>query len=234
MKVAKIISRIIAIGCGIAALAMFFCPIAKIVGTETFELFGYQLAFGMNAKSWSGNTVDMQVSSYYTFAFLTVAFSAVMSCLSFKKGKYMVSAFVSGIISSILVLLFRFNTVGSYVDFRPITGSTAATREYLIFFYMLFAFVLAFTVLSAVAILVADYADVLASNGEKKTIFKRFITTIREYKSEIGKITWPGRSTVLKNTLVVLVMCAICGLFIWLLDTGLGKLLELILSLKQS
>ncbi len=49
MKVAKLISRILAIGCSIAALAMFFCPIVKIVAAETFELFVYQLAIGMMA-----------------------------------------------------------------------------------------------------------------------------------------------------------------------------------------
>lgn len=234
MKVAKIISRILAIGCGIAALVMFFCPIFKIVGTEgTFEISGFQLALGMNTTSWSGNTVNLDVSAYYTFALLTVAFSAIMACFSFKKEGYMGSAFWSSIVSAILVLLFRFNTPASYVDYRPITGSTAATREYLIFFDLLFALVLASVVLFAVAILVADYVAVLESKGEKKTIFKRIITFFREYKSEISKITWPGMSTVSKNTIVVLVMCVIVGILIFLLDTGLVWILDSILKLKS-
>ena len=234
MKVAKMISRILAIGCGIAALVMFFCPIFKIVGTEgTFEISGFQLAFGMNTTSWSGNTVNLDVSAYYTFALLTVAFSAIMACFSFKKEGYMGSAFWSSLISAVLVLLFRFNTPASYVDYRPITGSTAATREYLIFFDLLFALVLASVVLFAVAVLVADYVAVLESNGEKKTIFKRIITFFREYKSEISKITWPGMSTVSKNTIVVLVMCVIVGILIFLLDTGLVWILDSILKLKS-
>ena len=234
MKVAKMISRILAIGCGIAALVMFFCPIFKIVGTEgTFEISGFQLAFGMNTTSWSGNTVNLDVSAYYTFALLTVAFSAIMACFSFKKEGYMGSAFWSSLISAVLVLLFRFNTPASYVDYRPITGSTAATREYLIFFDLLFVLVLASVVLFAVAILVADYVAVLESNGEKKTIFKRIITFFREYKSEISKITWPGMSTVSKNTIVVLVMCVIVGILIFLLDTGLVWILDSILKLKS-
>ena len=234
MKVAKIISRILAIGCGIAALVMFFCPIFKIVGTEgTFEISGFQLALGMNTTSWSGNTVNLDVSAYYTFALLTVAFSAIMACFSFKKEGYMGSAFWSSLISAVLVLLFRFNTPASYVDYRPITGSTAATREYLIFFDLLFALVLASVVLFAVAVLVADYVAVLESNGEKKTIFKRIITFFREYKSEISKITWPGMSTVSKNTIVVLVMCIIVGILIFLLDTGLVWILDSILKLKS-
>ena len=234
MKVAKIISRILAIGCGIAALVMFFCPIFKIVGTEgTFEISGFQLALGMNTTSWSGNTVNLDVSAYYTFALLTVAFSAIMACFSFKKEGYMGSAFWSSLISAVLVLLFRFNTPASYVDYRPITGSTAATREYLIFFDLLFALVLASVVLFAVAILIADYVAVLESNGEKKTIFARIITFFREYKSEIKKITWPGMSTVTKNTIVVLVMCVIVGILIFLLDTGLVWILDSILKLKS-
>ncbi|MBQ2816156.1 MAG: preprotein translocase subunit SecE [Clostridia bacterium] len=143
------------------------------------------------------------------------------------------SAFWSSLISAVLVLLFRFNTPASYVDYRPITGSTAATREYLIFFDLLFVLVLASVVLFAVAILIADYVSVLASNGEKKTIFKRIITFFREYKSEIKKITWPGMSTVTKNTIVVLVMCVIVGILIFLLDTGLVWILDSILKLKS-
>ena len=231
MKVAKMISRILAIGCGIAALVMFFCPIFKIVGTEgTFEISGFQLAFGMNTTSWSGNTVNLDVSAYYTFALLTVAFSAIMACFSFKKEKSMASAFWSSLISAVLVLLFRFNTPASYVDYRPITGSTAATREYLIFFDLLFALVLASVVLFAVAILIADYVAVLESNGEKKTIFKRIITFFREYKSEIKKIRWPDFKTVIKNTVIVLIVCAVVGAFIWLLDLGLGNLIQWLLA----
>ena len=235
MKVAKLISRIFAIGCSVAALAMFFFPIAKIaeVGTGTFyDLFGYQLAFGMKTTSWAGTTADLQVSSYYTFAFLTVAFSAVMACLSFKKNSYMIASFVSSIISTILAIMFISATPGTYVDWRPIV-STAAGREYLPCFYLLFAFVLGTLVLTAVAVLVADLVEVKESNGKKKTIFARIVTFIREYKSEITKITCPGVGTVAKNTLVVFVVCAIIGVFIFLLDFGLGWLLETVLSLKK-
>ncbi len=157
-----------------------------------------------------------------------------MACMSFKKHGYMIASFVSSIISSVLAIMFISATPGTYVDWRPITGSTAAGREYLLFFYLLFAFILASLVLSAVAVLIADYVAVKESNGKKKTIFARFVTAIREYKSEITKITWPGMSTVAKNTLVVFVVCIIVGVFIFLLDSGLAWLLESILSLKNS
>ncbi|MBE6809508.1 MAG: preprotein translocase subunit SecE [Ruminococcaceae bacterium] len=69
----------------------------------------------------------------------------------------------------------------------------------------------------------------MQSKGTKRTIAKRVIGFLKDYKSEIKKIVWPGLNDVVKNTLIVLVMCLIIGAFIWLLDLGLGKLIELIL-----
>ena len=79
-------------------------------------------------------------------------------------------------------------------------------------------------------LLVDDYLEVLASKGAKKTIIKRIALFFRDYKSEIKKIVWPNIKDVLKNTAIVLIMCLLVGIFIWLLDLGLGKLLELILG----
>ena len=52
----------------------------------------------------------------------------------------------------------------------------------------------------------------------------------RDYKSEVKKIVWPGPRDVVKNTVIVLIMCAVVGAFIWLVDYGLGQLLKLILG----
>ncbi|MBP5618088.1 MAG: preprotein translocase subunit SecE [Clostridia bacterium] len=49
-----------------------------------------------------------------------------------------------------------------------------------------------------------------------------------EYKGELKKITWPTFPVVLRNTVIVLILCAVVGIFIWAEDFGLGKLLELI------
>ncbi|MBO5853042.1 MAG: preprotein translocase subunit SecE [Clostridia bacterium] len=65
----------------------------------------------------------------------------------------------------------------------------------------------------------------------KKTILQRLIATLRDYKSELKKIVWPGRNDVIKNTLVVLVICLIIGIFIWLVDFGLGSLMNFITKL---
>ena len=42
---------------------------------------------------------------------------------------------------------------------------------------------------------------------------------------------WPDRKTVVRNTLVTIAVCAILGLLIWLVDIGLSKLIQLVLSL---
>ena len=72
--------------------------------------------------------------------------------------------------------------------------------------------------------------EVKESNGSKKTIMRRVILFFRDYKSEVKKIVWPGWKEVIKNTVIVLIMCLLIGVLIWLIDFGLGKLLELILQ----
>ena len=49
--------------------------------------------------------------------------------------------------------------------------------------------------------------------------------------SEAKKVVWPDRKTVVRNTLVTIAVCAILGLLIWLVDIGLSKLIQLVLSL---
>lgn len=45
----------------------------------------------------------------------------------------------------------------------------------------------------------------------------------KDLKGEIKKITWPGAKTVLKSTLIVLAVVAVCGLVIFGIDTLLSK-----------
>ncbi|MBQ2704199.1 MAG: preprotein translocase subunit SecE [Clostridia bacterium] len=85
---------------------------------------------------------------------------------------------------------------------------------------------IAFVVFSIITIFVNDYAEVLESDGAKKPLVKRFVSFIREYKSEIKKIRWPDIKTVVKNTIIVLIVCAVVGAFIWVLDFGLGNLIK--------
>ncbi|HBJ11102.1 MAG TPA: preprotein translocase subunit SecE [Ruminococcaceae bacterium] len=87
-----------------------------------------------------------------------------------------------------------------------------------------------FTACAVAYLLIDDYIEVKESSGSKLTILKRIARFFRDYKSEVKKIVWPGWKDVLKNTLIVLIMCVLVGVFIWLVDFGLGRLLELILG----
>lgn len=53
----------------------------------------------------------------------------------------------------------------------------------------------------------------------------------RDTKGEFKKIVWPGFPSVVRNTIVVLAMCAVTAVVIILVDLGLGALVKLLLNL---
>ena len=54
----------------------------------------------------------------------------------------------------------------------------------------------------------------------------------RDTRGEFKKIVWPGLPTVARNTFATLIMCAVVGVIIVVIDFGLGKFIELLLKLK--
>ena len=52
----------------------------------------------------------------------------------------------------------------------------------------------------------------------------------REMKSELKKVVWPNRKTVIKNTGTVLMCSLIIGAFIWIFDGVLNLAVQMILS----
>lgn len=52
----------------------------------------------------------------------------------------------------------------------------------------------------------------------------------REMKSELKKVVWPNKQTVVKNTGTVLLCSAIIGVFIWVFDFAAVSLVQMILS----
>ncbi len=52
----------------------------------------------------------------------------------------------------------------------------------------------------------------------------------REMKSELKKVVWPSRQTVMKNTGTVLLCSVIVGAFIWVFDFAAVSLVQMILS----
>ena len=59
---------------------------------------------------------------------------------------------------------------------------------------------------------------------------KRISRWFREMKSELKKVTWPNKETVLKNTGTVLLCSLLIGACIWIFDGVAYSLVQLILS----
>lgn len=57
------------------------------------------------------------------------------------------------------------------------------------------------------------------ASKEKKVSFKRPGKFFKEVKSELKKVVWPSRKQVVNNTLIVLALVILIGLFIFGLDT---------------
>ncbi len=232
MKAVSLASRIIAVALGVATFALLFFGIVHVASAQgTFELSATQLAFGSKlTHDASGETLEQVVSlgksAWYFFTFFVAAIATVCAVASFKSNKAATASLVFGAVTVIMNVLFICNTPGTYVDHRPLTKISEIWYNNT--FIALLCISIAFVVFTIASILIADYVAVKESNGAKKVLLARFKAWLLEYKSEIKKTTWPSFSTVVRNTIIVLIMCAVVGAFIWLADFGLGKLVELV------
>ena len=69
------------------------------------------------------------------------------------------------------------------------------------------------------------------SGAEKNSIVPTKVSKyLRDTKGEFKKIVWPNFPTVVKNTTVVLAMCAVTAVVIILADAGLSWLIDLLLG----
>ncbi len=68
------------------------------------------------------------------------------------------------------------------------------------------------------------------TNVKKVGIFKRFTQFLKDSKNELKKVVWPTKRTVINNTIVVIVVMVLAGIFIWLLDTGMGAIVKFLLG----
>lgn len=59
----------------------------------------------------------------------------------------------------------------------------------------------------------------------------RVVKYFRELKSELKKVVWPSKKQVVNNTGVVLAVMILVGLFLTGIDTGLGFVVEKLVSL---
>ena len=229
MKAIKNLCQILMLVCGVGALVLFFVNFATITSVEgVATATGAQLGFG--SKVAIGDvTYDMAKSADLWFCFFLTAIAAVLAALSFKFRGASIASPVFALAGGIYMLVVALSAPAKFIDTRPLTGITAI--EYSPFVLLCAIALLAAAVTGFLFILVRNYIEVKESNGKKKTIFQRIIQFFRDYKGEIKKIVWPDLKSVVKNTGIVLAVCAIVGIFIWLLDFGLAKLLNLVLGI---
>lgn len=231
MKTVNRICQILSVIFAVVSLVLFFTPFATIAtknGDAT--LVGAALGFGAKTEL-AGTEYNMAKSADILFCFWLTVIGALLSIFSFKSKKVRYFAPAVGIISGIYMLVIALRDAVYYVDARPLTTMVGVTGiKYEPSVLLTAIALLLFTVAATAYLLVDDYIEVAQSKGAKRTILKRIVAFFKDYKSEVKKIVWPGPRDVVKNTAIVLAMCLIVGAFIWLLDLGLGKLIQLILK----
>ena len=228
MKVINKICQIMAILFGITALVLFFTNFATIVSaTGTYNIAGSILAFGGKLTAAG---VKMAKSSDLLFCLLSTLLAVVLAGFTFKsKGaRYFSPAFA--LVAAIYMLVVTLSAPSLFVDTRPLEVAAATDVTYCISVTLATVALFACFGFGTVHLLIDDYIIATASK-DKLTIPKKVVRFIRDYKSETKKIVWPGFRDVIKNTVIVLIMCAFVGVFIWLVDYGLGSLLQALLKL---
>lgn len=230
MKTVNKICQILAIVLALASLVLFFTDFANItVADEKISVIGAVLGFGGDVEV-AGSEYSMAKSADIWLCFWLTAIGAVLSIATFKskKCRYFSPAF--GLGAGIYMLVIALSDADKFVDIRPLDTLGISALDYAPFVLVTAIALLLFAAFGIAYLLIDDYIEVSASKGERLTIPKRIVRFFRDYKSEVKKIVWPGPRDVVKNTIIVLIMCLIIGVFIWLLDLGLGQLLKLILG----
>lgn len=229
MKAINNVCRFAAMFFGLASLILFFTSFATIVtnGTEA-SFVAAQLAFGSKVEI-ADVTYDMAKSADILLCFWLTVAAFLSSIFAFKTKKLRYATSGISIVAAVYMLVIAISDPTNFIDKRPLENVTEIA--YTPFVWILAVALIVFTLISIAYLLIDDYLEVLASNGEKLTIPKRIVRFFRDYKSEVKKIVWPGYKDVIKNTIIVLIMCLLVGILIWAVDFGLGQLLNLILGI---
>lgn len=223
MKFVSISLRVLAVVLAVATVAAFFCPFVEVANVSNQGVLnGLECAIGTDLTDTFGVSTykGTWILGSLVLTVITAAFM-IVSLFAKKKG-WDAMAVITGLLNTILLLVFICNGPSAYVDIRPIVATSMAYQWGMI---VAVAAGIATWVMCIVAILVKD-AVVCKETGEL-TIPKKVFKFLREYKSELKKVVWPGPRSVVKNTLVVLGVCAAALLLIWLVDLGLGELFDL-------
>ncbi len=63
----------------------------------------------------------------------------------------------------------------------------------------------------------------IEKKAKKPSVFSRMGKFLREYKAELGKVTWASRQDTLKNFVVVAITVVIVGAVIGVLDIAFSE-----------
>ena len=224
-------AQILLVVASVAALVLFFLTFATVTSSDGKELTlaGSQLAWKGDVDLANGQTVEMARSTDIWFCFILTLVGILFSALTFKfKGmRYAAPAVTLG--AGIYMLVIACSKPAEFVDIHTIDHVYSwGSIEYGFAVWGVTIALLLAAVFGVAHLLLDDYIIVNSSKSAKYTIPKRLVRFITDYKSEVKKIDWPTRKTVIKNTGIVLAICLIIGAFIWLVDFGLAQLLDLI------
>lgn len=226
MKTLKNISRVLTLLFGVTALVLFFFPFGKVVTPmEEIVRTGTEFAFGASYE-----TLEVGKSSDILFCFILTAFTVLFAALSFKFRKTRWATLGFSFVDAIYMFVIAFSHSNKFLDVQGLVSTENmydGTTAYVNHAPLFIAIALTLTLIAAVVYILSADRVAVAGTG-KPTIPKRLVKFLRDYKGEIVKIVWPGPRSVVKNTLIVLVMCLIVGVFIWAVDSGLKALIGLI------
>lgn len=224
MKLLNKVLHVLAVAASVAVIVFLFFSFADVtVGGTDMSIPGSTMLF---RSTYNG--LKMFTSSKVVFIMLLNLIAVVYSCISFKE-KYKNTRLVAAgfsLAGAIYTLVFIFRDPRTLLDLRAVSSATSIA--YGIGAYLMFAALCLAAVASIAYLFLDDY--IIAKETGAKTIIQKVVGFLKDYKSEIKKIVWPNLKSVVSNTIIVLIICLIVGLFVWLVDKGLGELLSLIWS----
>lgn len=223
MKLLNKVLHILAVAGSVAAIVFLFFSFADVtVAGKESSIAGSLMLF----RSSLADGTKMFVSSKLVFVMLLNLIALIYSGLSFS-GKFKSTRFVAAgfaLANAIYTLVYVLKTPAAFLDLRAVKGMTAVA--YGSGLYLMFAGICVAAVAGIAYLFLDDY--IIAKETGSATIIKKVVTFLKDYKSEAKKIVWPDVKSVVKNTIIVLIICGIVGIFIWAVDFGLSKLLGLL------
>jgi preprotein translocase subunit SecE len=223
VKTTKKLFSVLTLVLAVVALVLYFLPFGRVILADNSSVTGVGAEFCFG--SLDGKSI--YTSSKLLFTLILTAFTVLFAALSLKYKGTRWATFGFSAVAAVFMLVVATSSAARFIDYGGVANAVGAA--YVNMMPLIMSITLFLTSASSVAyLLIADKLAVMEEGSGKLTIPKRIVKFLKDYKSEFKKIVWPNFRTVMKNTLIVFLMCAAVGLFIWLIDFGLDALLKLI------